>query len=121
LKFLGIAHLKDELTLNLPHGHQRALGIAIALATQPELLMLDEPVTGMNPEETITMMGTINKIRETGVTILLVEHDMKAVMSLCDRITVISFGKKLAEGSPEEIKGNKDVIEAYLGVEEIAA
>jgi len=104
---------------DLPHGHQRALGVAIALATEPKLLLLDEPVTGMNPEETGHMMGLIKKIRdERDLTIVLVEHDMRAVMGLCDRISVLSFGKKLAEGTPEEIQNNKEVIEAYLGVEE---
>lgn len=104
---------------DLPHGHQRALGVAIALAAEPKLLLLDEPVTGMNPEETVHMMGLIRKIRdEQGLTIVLVEHDMKAVMGLCDRISVLSFGQKLAEGTPEEIQNDKRVIEAYLGVEE---
>jgi branched-chain amino acid transport system ATP-binding protein len=104
---------------DLPHGHQRVLGVAIALAAEPKLLLLDEPVTGMNPEETIHMMGLIRKIRdEQGLTIVLVEHDMQAVMGLCDRISVLSFGQKLAEGTPEEIQNDKRVIEAYLGVEE---
>jgi len=104
---------------DLPHGHQRALGIAVALATEPRLLLLDEPVTGMNPEETSHMMGLIRKIRrERGLTIVLVEHDMHAVMGLCDTITVLSFGQKLAEGTPAEIQNNKDVIDAYLGVDE---
>jgi branched-chain amino acid transport system ATP-binding protein len=104
---------------DLPHGHQRALGVAIALATEPKLLLLDEPVTGMNPEETIHMMGLIKKIRdEQDLTIVLVEHDMQVVMRLCDRISVLSFGQKLAEGTPEEIQSDKGVIEAYLGVEE---
>lgn len=104
---------------DLPHGHQRALGIAIALASEPKLLLLDEPVTGMNPEETTHMIDLIKKIRdERNLTIVLVEHDMKAVMGLCDRISVLSFGKKLAEGTPEKIQNNKEVIEAYLGVDE---
>ena len=104
---------------DLPHGHQRALGVAIALATEPKLLLLDEPVTGMNPEEAIHMMDLIKKIRdERDLTIVLVEHDMKAVMGLCDRISVLSFGKKLTEGTPEEIQNDKAVIEAYLGVDE---
>jgi len=117
LEFMRLSKYKDELALNLPHGHQRALGISIALAAEPKLLMLDEPVTGMNPEETTEMMGLINKIRDRGITVLLIEHDMKAVMGLCERITVLNFGKKLAEGPPEEIRKNKDVIEAYLGGE----
>ncbi len=119
LELLEIAHLKDELAENLPHGHQRALSIAIALAAQPELLMLDEPVSGMNPEETMHLMGIIQKIRERGITILLVEHDMRAVMGTCDNVTVINFGKKIAEGLPEEIRKNEEVIKSYLGAEEI--
>ena len=115
LEVVGLVPLKDGLAKNLPHGHQRALGIAIALATEPELLLLDEPVTGMNPDETLTMMARINKIRDTGVTVLLVEHDMRAVMGFCERILVLSYGSKIAEGSPQEIKENKEVIEAYLG------
>lgn len=117
LEFMGLSKFKDELAVSLPHGHQRALGVSVALATEPELLMLDEPVTGMNVEETTEMMGLINKIRDRGITILLIEHDMKVVMGLCDRISVLNFGKKIAEGSPDEIKKNKDVIEAYLGGE----
>jgi branched-chain amino acid transport system ATP-binding protein len=117
--FMELTHLKDELAINLPHGYMRALGVGIALATEPKLLMLDEPVTGMNPTEKVHMLGLINKIRERGITVLLVEHDMKTVMGLCDNITVLSFGKKLAEGTPKEILANQDVIEAYLGKAEI--
>jgi len=117
LNFMGLAHLKDELALNLPNGHQRALGISVALAAQPELLMLDEPVTGMNPDETDEMMKLINNIRDKGISILIIEHDMKVVMGLCDDITVINFGTKIAEGSPKEIQTNKKVLEAYLGSE----
>ena len=117
LEFMGLSKYKDELALNLPHGYQRALGISIALAAEPELLMLDEPVTGMNPEETMEMMGVINKIRDRAITVLLIEHDMRVVMDCCEKITVLNFGKKLAEGPPEKIRKNKDVIEAYLGSE----
>jgi len=115
LDFMELAAVKDELCSNLPHGVQRTLGIAIALATEPKLLMLDEPFTGMNPEETRHMMGLIRQVRDSGVTILLVEHDMQAVMGLCEKITVLNFGSLLAEGEPDEIRANPDVVEAYLG------
>lgn len=115
LEFMGLLEYRDELALNLPHGHQRVLGVGIALAAEPELLMVDEPVTGMNDEETGVMMGIIRKIHNRGITILLIEHDMKVVMGLCEKITVLNFGEKIAEGSPDEIKENPDVHEAYLG------
>ena len=121
LEFLGLGKLKDELAINLPHGHQRALGIAIALAAQPVLLMLDEPVTGMTPEESAAMMKLIRKIRDRGITILLIEHDMKVVMGICEKITVLNFGEKIAEGTPEQIQKNPDVHEAYLGGEHYVA
>jgi branched-chain amino acid transport system ATP-binding protein len=115
LEFLELADRADDLAMNLSHGHQRSLGIAIALAAEPKLLMLDEPFAGMNPEETRVLMGDLVKVRERGITLLLVEHDMQAVMGLCDYITVVSFGELLAEGAPDDIKNNKLVIEAYLG------
>jgi branched-chain amino acid transport system ATP-binding protein len=118
LEFMGLAELKDQLAHNLPHGHQRILGVCIALATQPKLLLLDEPLTGMHPEETSTMLHLIKKIQNSGVTIVLVEHNMEAVMRLCERIIVLNHGKKIAEGTPQGIKVNQDVIEAYLGTEE---
>ena len=121
LAFMGLAERRDELAAELPHGLQRALGVAVALAADPKVLLLDEPFTGMNPEETRHMMELIRKVRESGITILLVEHDMLAVMGLCDRITVVNFGRLLTEGTPDEIKSDKDVIEAYLGTDLNAA
>jgi len=117
--FMELTHIKDELAVNLPHGYMRALGVGIALATEPKMLMLDEPVTGMNPTEKAHMLSLIKRIREQGISVLVVEHDMKTVMGVCDSITVLSFGKKLAEGKPKEIQSNEAVIEAYLGKTEI--
>jgi branched-chain amino acid transport system ATP-binding protein len=118
LEFIGLAELKDQFANNLPHGHQRILGVCIALATQPELLLLDEPLTGMHTEEISTMLDLIKKLQKSGMTIVLVEHNMEAVMRLCERIIVLNHGKKIAEGSPEEISDNQEVTEAYLGKEE---
>jgi len=116
LKLLSLERLADELSSNLSHGHQRALGLAIALAADPKLLLLDEPFTGMNPEETRQMIELVLLVRkEQDVTIMLIEHDMQAVMGLCDTITVMNFGTLLAEGTPEEVRNNSAVIEAYLG------
>jgi len=115
LEFLDLISARDELAANLPHGHQRALAIAIAMASEPELLLLDEPVTGMNPSETMSMIEKIRRIRETGITVFIVEHDMRAIMSLCDRIVVLNLGIKLVEGPPDKIKEDERVIEAYLG------
>ena len=117
LEFMGLSEYKDELAVSLSHGHQRALGLGIALAAEPKLLMLDEPVTGMNEVEIVKMMSLISEIRDRGITVLLIEHHIKAVMGMCERITVLNFGNKIAEGSPDEIKKNKNVIEAYLGGE----
>jgi branched-chain amino acid transport system ATP-binding protein len=112
---MNLTELKGQLARNLPHGYQRMLGVAVALATGPELLLLDEPVTGMNDEETMVMMGLIRKIRDRGVTIFLVEHDMKAVMGNSERIIVMNYGRKIAEGTPSEIVRDAKVVEAYLG------
>ena len=115
LEFFGLEKFSDQPAGGLSHGHQRALGMAVALAANPKVLLLDEPFTGMNPEETGTMMKLMFKLRDRGLTILLVEHDMHAIMGLCDRITVMSFGKLLAEGRPEDIRTHPDVVAAYLG------
>ncbi|MCL0076599.1 ABC transporter ATP-binding protein [Dehalococcoidia bacterium] len=115
LDFVGLAGAQGELAYNLPYGHQRRLEIARALATEPTLLLLDEPAAGMNPQETEELMELIRRIRDTGITILLIEHDMKVVMGICERIVVLDHGVKIAEGTGKEIRRNKKVIEAYLG------
>jgi branched-chain amino acid transport system ATP-binding protein len=115
LEFMGLTDRRNQPAADLPLGSQRALALAIALASEPKLLLMDEPFAGMNPEETNTMMGLTKKVQEAGVTIVLVEHDMKAVMGLCDYLTVLHFGEVLAQGTPEDIRSNEKVIEAYLG------
>jgi branched-chain amino acid transport system ATP-binding protein len=115
LEFFGLSQLIDEIAGDLSHGHQRALGMAVAYASHPDVILLDEPFTGMNPEETRQMMDLMRDLRTNGITILIVEHDMQAIMGLCDSITCMSFGKFLAEGSPEVIRNHPAVIEAYLG------
>ena len=118
LDFFGLTPFRGEKAKNLPHGHQRALGVAIGMAANPTLLLLDEPFSGMNPKETEHAMEMVKRISERAITIVLVEHNMRAVMGMCERIVVLNFGKKIAEGTPEEIQGNQDVVEAYLGKEE---
>ena len=120
LAFLGLDAIATEIAKNLPHGHLRALGIAIGLATNPTILLLDEPFAGMNHDETMKAVAMVRNLRERGLTILLVEHDMPAVMKISDRIVVLNFGEKIAEGTPDEIQKNDRVIEAYLGIEDEA-
>ena len=115
LDFVGLSAQVDQPARNLPHGHQRVLGIAMALAARPRLLLLDEPVTGMNLDESGRVMSLVKTIRDRGTTILLVEHNMKAVMNTCERIVVLNFGQKLTEGTPAEVSTNPDVVQAYLG------
>lgn len=115
LEKVGLQDFVNEYAQNLPYGAQRRLEIARALATEPSLLLLDEPAAGMNPFETQNLVDLIKEISNDGLAILLIEHDMKLVMSLSDRIYVVDYGKKIAEGNPEEIRSNPDVIKAYLG------
>ena len=117
--FIGLGEIKDEMASNLPQGHLRALGIAIGLATDPAVLLLDEPFAGMNHDETMRTVELVRGVRdERGVTVLLVEHDMPAVMSISVRIVVLNFGQKTAEGTPAEIRAADKVTEAYLGAED---
>jgi branched-chain amino acid transport system ATP-binding protein len=119
LKLVGLEKVKDELAKNLPHGYQKMLGVARALATRPKMLLLDEPLGGMNPSEIEFSLNSIRKMREGGMTILIVEHNMQ-ILDLCDRVVVISFGQKICEGLPKEVRENKDVISAYFGGEHAA-
>jgi branched-chain amino acid transport system ATP-binding protein len=119
LQLVGLLHVKNEMAKNLPHGYQKMLGIARALATKPSLLLLDEPLGGMNPDEIEFTIAAIKETQEQGVTIFLVEHNMR-IMSICQRVVVINFGQKIAEGLPQELRENKEVIQAYFEGENIA-
>jgi len=119
LAFMNMHHLADEVVKNLSHGHQKKLQVLLALASEPTLLLLDEPLGGLSSEEVNQMTNLILNLRDQGRTIFIIEHDMRTVMKISEHIIVLNFGKKIAEGKPEEIKENRDVVEAYLGQEDL--
>ena len=119
LKVVGLDQVQGELAKNLPHGYQKMLGVARALAVKPKLLLLDEPIAGMNPDEIDFTLTNIRRTQQQGTTIVVVEHNMQ-IMNLCDRVVVINFGQRIAEGTPEEVRKNQEVIRAYFGGEHAA-
>jgi branched-chain amino acid transport system ATP-binding protein len=121
LRFIGLDHRALQMAKNLPYGDQRRLEIARALALNPKVLLLDEPAAGFNPQEKVELGELIRKIRDRGFSVLLIEHDMSLVMKISDRVSVLDFGQKIAEGSPDEIQNSQRVIDAYLGVAEDAS
>jgi len=115
LEFIGLSNIAEQSAQTLAHGHQKMLGIGIALAAGPRLLLLDEPCAGMNSAEARQMIDLVRRIRQSGITLMLIEHNMQVVMDLCERITVLSFGQCIAQGTPEEVRANAEVRRAYLG------
>lgn len=116
LRFVGMEHLKDQVARTLSHGWQRTLSLCIGIATSPPLLLLDEPVTALSPERVNTILDLVRRLRDAGNTVMIIEHNMRAIFDVCDRIAVINYGNKIAEGTPSEIKCDPVVISAYLGV-----
>ena len=119
LELMGLEEVRDELAKNLPYGHQKMLGIARALAVEPTLLMLDEPLSGLNKDETTAVLKVMNRIKEAGITILIIEHNM-TILGVCDHVVAINFGSKIADGTAAEVKANAQVISAYLGTDGVA-
>jgi len=115
LEFVGLLDVKDQFVANISQEEKKRTAIALALATEPEIIFLDEPTAGINPEETLALAQLIKKIGESGITVCLIEHKMQMVMSLAEKIMVLNYGEKIAEGTPEEIQNNEQVIKAYLG------